>query len=651
MKFQIKDKRVILIDRTMRLVGDNEYEFEFEFDEEWTGKIKTARFILGDYKLDIVLDNDRCTLDKTFFKDGQLIVGVYSSNVATEVLKHKVKPSILEEDGSEPTVPEDLWTQLLEIIDADVQSVRQATSDAQDIVDGFGDVVKSKQEEFNTHAAEKQIEFNQNAADKIREYDEHVIEYKNEINSLKDDLVNALSDTYVNTENLSFSYVRSYPDATTFAVTKQDKAFGYWIFEQIESTGGVLSVSWDTSQLTQFDILLYLFKDGEPYQYIQKNFGLITQPQLAGDNVELNWKPAGTAGSGFCKSTAPFTVQIPDGCTIMVCMRQSGAVYPGGVTLSPELYLQASTFFTVQANEEKEGLGAKLKSKVDVSQGVENANRTIVTDENGNIVVGQLNPSSMALRPSWDTVIHRGWISGAFENTIPAFYLAKENGYNVVECDIRCSSDGIPVLAHDTTITSEDGSTTLTVADSTVVQLQSITLQTHSRFGEIRMNTFADILDMARCLGMKLVLDIKVGGEVFMKSVANLVLRYGMSKNVIYMPIGVQNAQYIASVDKNASFDFVSSSTKPTAGTDFEPYKALLTGANTVCFDVQANTWGFVESDINAINNAGLGLCAWNVLSTNYDKCIDSGMLRITKHNNFDDMDFDSMYFANKSFW
>lgn len=188
MKFQVINKKVILIDRTMRLVGDNEYEFEFEFDEEWEGKTKTARFVMGDYMKDIVLNDDKCLIEKTFFKGGKLKVGVYASNVATTVLTQTFKPSILEESGGEPTVPKDLWTQLLEIIDADVQSVRQATSDAQNIVDGFGDVVKSKQEEFNTYAAEKQTEFNQNAADKIREYDEHVIEYTAEINSLKSDL-------------------------------------------------------------------------------------------------------------------------------------------------------------------------------------------------------------------------------------------------------------------------------------------------------------------------------------------------------------------------------------------------------------------------------------------------------------------------------
>ena len=213
MKFQVINKKVILIDRTMRLVGDNEYEFLFEFDEEWEGKTKTARFVMGDYMKDIVLNDDKCLIEKTFFKGGKLKVGVYASNVATTVLTQTFKPSILEESGGEPTVPEDLWTQLLEIIDADVQSVRQATSDAQDIVDGFGDVVKSKQEEFNTYAAEKQTEFNKNAATKISEYDEHITDYTTEINSLKSDLTGLQTVVDSKADKSEFAKTNLYLDA------------------------------------------------------------------------------------------------------------------------------------------------------------------------------------------------------------------------------------------------------------------------------------------------------------------------------------------------------------------------------------------------------------------------------------------------------
>jgi glycerophosphoryl diester phosphodiesterase len=332
----------------------------------------------------------------------------------------------------------------------------------------------------------------------------------------------------------------------------------------------------------------------------------------------------------------------------MLVLRGTNAVFPSGSSLNHDnFYKLASSVFSVSVVKEASGAFAK----VDVIQGVDNANRIMVTNDKGEVVVGDINPNSMALRPNWDTVIHRGWVNGAKENTIPAFYLAKENGYSWVECDIRMSSDNVPVLAHDATITSENGASVLTVAESTVSQLQSITLQNHERFGAIKMNTLAELLDMARCLGMKIVLDIKVGGESAMKTIAKTVLRYGMSDNVIYMPIGTTNASYIKMVDKNASFDFVMYGTNPTSATDLTGYVSLLNGSNHVNLDIQANTWEFTSTVIDAINSVGLGLCAWNVTSENIGKCIDSGMLRITKHNNFDDVDLNTDYLKNKKFW
>ena len=121
------------------------------------------------------------------------------------------------------------------------------------------------------------------------------------------------------------------------------------------------------------------------------------------------------------------------------------------------------------------------------------------------ITVTNAEPEITTQKTPWVTVIHRGWIAGAKENTLPAFWLTKENGYDWGECDIRFSSDGVPVLAHNTTIVSEDSATTLTVASSTLAQLQSVTLQTHERFGVIKMPTLAELLSMARLIGLNIL--------------------------------------------------------------------------------------------------------------------------------------------------
>ena len=450
------------------------------------------------------------------------------------------------------------------------------------------------------------------------------------------------------TELLEFTYVKSYPNQTTFEYTTTTSQGGNWLYKKSTLLGGILSVDWDTALLTSVELILYLFdSEGNPYRYTQRYNSYGVNETIAGDKYPVTWMQPGT-GSGFCIATGPFTIKIPDNCSVMLAMRGANAVFPSGSSLNNNnFYKQASSVFSVSVIKK----ASVTFAKVDVLQGVNNANRIMITNDKGEVVVGDINPNSIALRPNWDTVIHRGWVNGAKENTVPAFYLAKENGYSWVECDIRISSDGVPVLAHDTTITSEDGASVLTVAESTVSQLQSITLQNHERFGAIKMNTLAELLDMARCLGIKILLDIKVSGESAMKSIAKTVLRYGMSDNVIYMPMGTTNASHIKMVDKNASFDFVMYGTNPTSTTDLTGYASLLNGSNHVNLDIQANTWEFTPTVIDAINNVGLGLCAWNVTSENIGKCIDSGMLRITKHNNFDDVDLNTDYLKDKKFW
>lgn len=461
-------------------------------------------------------------------------------------------------------------------------------------------------------------------------------------------LVGAIVDQFASAEELKFAYTSTYPNSKTFEYEEKTAKDGYWVYKQSAIAGGILSVDWDTNELTQFDVILYLFDiDGNPYKYAQSEYDPANK-NLSGEKYNVVWCNPGVSG-GFCKATAPFTVQIPDGCTVMLCMRSANAIFPEGSSLTG-LSGVAPTFFNVTVSKIEDSTATKL----DKNQGSENANRRMVTNTAGEIVPGEIDPHSMALRPNWDTVIHRGWISGAIENTVPAFYLAKENGYLCVECDVRMTADGIPVLAHDATVTginTNGASVTLTVAESTLAELQALVLETHDRFGAIKINTLADLLSMARLLGMKILIDIKVSGESAMKSIAQTVIRYGMMKNVVYMPNGVTNAAYIAKVDKNASFDFVMYGTEPTVNTDLSGYTTLLTGSNYINLDIQANTWAFVETDVDAINAAGLGLSFWNVLQSNIAMCLDAGAVRLTKHNDEDATDLDEIYLNRKTFW
>ena len=262
---------------------------------------------------------------------------------------------------------------------------------------------------------------------------------------------------------------------------------------------------------------------------------------------------------------------------------------------------------------------------------------------------GGTNQSDGCKQAPWDTVIHRGWISGAKENTLPAFFLAREKGFRWVECDVRFSSDGVPVLAHDATITSEDGKTTLSVVDSTVAQLQNVVLETSEAYGQIRLSTLEELLNMARLIDLSVLIDLKSSGD--MARLARVVLASGWSRRVVYMPGTVDQAASIAAIDHNASFDFVTyASSVPS---DYTVYAALLNGNNTVGFDISATSaeGNVTRNQLDSIRMAGLTVSWWNVRESNCAFVFDSCPLRVTKANAADSVDLDALYLTDKTFW
>ena len=74
-----------------------------------------------------------------------------------------------------------------------------------------------------------------------------------------------------------------------------------------------------------------------------------------------------------------------------------------------------------------------------------------------------------------EVVSHRGESNDRPENTMAAFRLAFERGVDGVECDVYCTSDGVPVIIHNPTTGATAGSgTNLTVTASTWDQLKDV---------------------------------------------------------------------------------------------------------------------------------------------------------------------------------
>lgn len=91
---------------------------------------------------------------------------------------------------------------------------------------------------------------------------------------------------------------------------------------------------------------------------------------------------------------------------------------------------------------------AKIKIEAEDGSGIEAEARVYVTlnnDRPANAGVAEIARTSQ-----W--VSHRGLNKMAPENTLPAFELAGQHGFSIIECDVHETKDGVLVISHDDTL-------------------------------------------------------------------------------------------------------------------------------------------------------------------------------------------------------
>lgn len=213
-----------VIDRNIRVDNadnqisyNSDYVAEFHFDDEWNGKIKTARFVQNGEHFDVVLVNDRCKIPP--LKTGFIRVGVFSDSMTSTYADVYFKASIKDGSGNPAEPPEDVYAQLTALIesgiltgddgltpyvgengnwwlgsedtgilargtdgedgytpvkgtdyftDAEVKQIQNEVSSG--AIGDFKSVVDTETNKFNTNAAEKLTEYNDNATEKLNAY-------------------------------------------------------------------------------------------------------------------------------------------------------------------------------------------------------------------------------------------------------------------------------------------------------------------------------------------------------------------------------------------------------------------------------------------------------------------------------------------------
>lgn len=194
-------------------------------------------------------------------------------------------------------------------------------------------------------------------------------------------------------------------------------------------------------------------------------------------------------------------------------------------------------------------------------------------------------------------IAHRGYEAIAPENTLPAYILAKQAGFNFVECDVRYTADGIPVLLHDASINrtarNADGtSIENTININSITYAEALTydfgIWKNSYYEGVKIPTFEEFIEACKNMNLHAYVDINSTAGLSQAQIVNLVnivKSYGMAGNVTWISNTMDNAlSHVHTANPLARLGYVVSNTWVNQNL-IDALKALQTD-NDVFFDV-----------------------------------------------------------------
>lgn len=185
-----------------------------------------------------------------------------------------------------------------------------------------------------------------------------------------------------------------------------------------------------------------------------------------------------------------------------------------------------------------------------------------IYDKDGNIidVGGGGTASAIDYDKCVKGIAHRGYSTVAPENTLPAYKLAKQMGFNYVEADIVYTSDNVPVLSHDTTIDRcSDGSGT--ISNMTFEQLQQYDFGSwkSSAYAGTKIPSASQFLYLCKALGLHPYFDLRNATQAQYQILVDAVEANGMTGKVTYVS-GSSNLAIIKTLSPSARLGIIHNS-------------------------------------------------------------------------------------------
>lgn len=251
-----------------------------------------------------------------------------------------------------------------------------------------------------------------------------------------------------------------------------------------------------------------------------------------------------------------------------------------------------------------------------------------IYDYQGNIING--NVSVLDYDKTVKAIAHRGYSSIAPENTLPAYKLAKQNGFSYAETDISFTSDGVAVCLHDATIDrTSDG--TGNIGSLTFAQVREYDFGSwkSSAYAGTLIPSFEEFILLCRNIGLHPYIELKNNGgytQAQIESLVDVVEEYGMKGKVSWISFSSSYLTYVKNYDSDARLGFVVSG---LSSGNITTAQGLQTSSNEVFIDTSAVT----DEAATLCINGGLPMEVWTVDSVSTIQSMNPYITGVTSNS------------------